>query len=105
MKSLPKTPRRRSISTLTVRDLEGRVWKGHGDGMAAAVRDLGERHAQAQADAQYVTLTALGVLALTEADLRAAHPEACQDCLTCRTILPRLRRTLAAAATRGEGAE
>ena len=95
MKSLPKTTRRRAISTITVRDLEGRVWEGDGDGLADAVRDLGERHAQAQA--YNVTLTPLGVLALTEADLRAVHPAACQGCPTCRTILPRLQRTLTAA--------
>ncbi len=35
------TARRRAISTITVRDLEGRVWEGDGDGLADAVRDLG----------------------------------------------------------------
>jgi hypothetical protein len=99
--SLPTTRRRRAISTLTVRDLEGRVWEGDGDGLAAAVRDLGERHAQAY----HVTLTPLGVLALTEADLRAVHPAACQGCPTCRTILPRLQRTLTAAAAGQETPE
>jgi len=95
MASVPRPPRRRAISTITVRDLEGRVWEGDGDGLAAAVRDLGERHGQAQAYG--VTLTALGVLALTEAELGAAHPADCQDCPTCKNILPRLRRTLEAA--------
>jgi hypothetical protein len=103
MASVPKTPRRRAISAITVRDLEGRVWEGDGDGLADAVRDLGERHAQAQA--YHVTLTPLGMLALTEADLRAAHPAACQGCPTCRTILPRLQRTLGAAATNEEAPE
>ncbi len=103
MASVPRPPRRRAISTITVRDLEGRVWEGDGDGLAAAVRDLGERHARAQAYG--VTLTPLGVLALTEAELGAAHAADCRGCLTCTTVLPRLRRTLEAAETRREATE
>ena len=98
MTSLPKGPRH---STLTVRGLDGRIWQGDGDGLAAAVRDVGCRHATAQ----HATITALGLLALTAADLAEAHPAACPGCPTCQKILPRLRRALAAAAgSEAEGA-
>ena len=91
MTSLPKGPRQ---STLTIRGLDGRTWQGDGDGLATAVRDVARRHAAAQ----HATITALGLLALTAADLAAAHPLACPGCPTCQKILPRLRRALAAAA-------
>ena len=98
-------------STITVRDLAGRTWEGAGDSTAAAVRDLGRRHAAAQpaqmtgAVGGHATVTPLGVLALTEADLADLHPPDCPGCPTCRTILPRLRRALVAAAAGAEEPE
>ena len=95
-------------STVTVHDLGGRTWEGAGESTAAAVRDLGRRHAAAQpADAVggHATVTPLGVLALTEADLADLHPPDCTGCPTCRTILPRLRRALVAAAAGAEEPE
>ncbi len=95
-------------STITVRDLDGRTWEGAGESTAAAVRDLGRRHAAAQVADMVsgpATVTPLGVLALTEADLADLHPPDCTGCPTCRTILPRLRRALVAAAAGVEDPE
>ncbi len=107
MTSVPRVPRVPRHSTITIRGLDGQTWEGVGESTAAAVRDLGRRHAAAHAVQMpdgYATVTALGVLALTEADLRDGHPADCRGCPTCRTILPRLRRALAAAAAGAEEA-
>lgn len=50
MDRIPKAPHRRSISTITVTGLDGVTHTGTGDGLALAVRDLGERHAAAMGE-------------------------------------------------------
>ena len=47
MARIPKGQPRRAISTITVTGLDGVTHTGTGDGLARAVRDLGERHAAA----------------------------------------------------------